>query len=95
MFVNGALNDFVDDPHSHRFRFSRAGLVGNILPSCSHIDILSWPGMADVFTAATQFIQPAFLGFLARVPLDDEPEAVFNQNPKVFDGIIARVHCLR
>lgn len=48
--------------------------------------------MTDIFTAATQLIQPALLGFLARVPLDNEPGAVFNQNPKFFGGIIAGVH---
>ena len=80
MLVNGALCDFVDDPHSHRLRFTSSGLVGDVLPGRSHVDILPKPRMADIFAASLQFIQPSLLGFLARIPLDNEPGTVLYQD---------------
>lgn len=87
MLVNGALCDFVDDPHSHRLRFARTGLVGDILPGGPHIDILPRARVADVFTATFQFVQPSLFGFLARVPLHDEPGTILNQDYQFFGSV--------
>ena len=78
MLVNGAFCDFVDDPHSRRLRFARTGLVGDILPGGSHIDILPRARVADVFTATFQFVQPSLLDSLRgfRFTMNQEPSSI-------------------
>lgn len=92
VFVNGTLNDFVDDPHAHRLRFPGTVLVGDILPGCSYINILSGTGMADILTAALQLVQSSFFGLLAWIPLDDEPGTILYQDSQILSSIIAGIH---
>ena len=93
MLVNGAFCDFVDDPHSHCLRFTSTGLVGDVLPGSSIVDVLPKPKVADVLTAAFQLIQPPLLGFPARIPFDDEPKTVLDQDSQIFSSGLSVMRC--
>ena len=92
MLVNGTLNDLIDDPHSHCLRFTSTGLVGDVLPCRSHVDIFPKSRVEDVLTTSFQLIQPHLLGLLTRIPFDDEPGTILNQDSQVFGSIVPGIH---
>ena len=88
MLVNGTLRNFVHDPHVDGLRFSGFSLVIDLLPGGSYVNHFAFTGMADVFTAVPQLVQPDFLGFLPAIALYNEPGAILNQDAIVLRCIV-------
>ena len=90
MLIDRTLYDLVYDPHADALFFPAFGYIGNILPAAADIYFLSVPGMTDILTAFLHFGEPFLFAFgSAKIPFDDEPGTVLDQDSKFFSSIIA------
>ena len=75
VFVYGALDHLIDDPHSDRFQLFLTFLfysIGHIFPRCADIHCFSVTGSLRLFAPFFDVFCPFFLGFGTRISLDDE-----------------------
>ena len=92
VLIRGSLDDFVNDPQGNGFDASIGVLVIDLLPRGSNIYGFTITRMTDIFAAFLDGIKPLLLGLRStKVSFDNEPGAVFDEDPEIFSGIVSGV----